>query len=118
MNKKANNTFFTEDVYQTEIRLDVNQDVLERIFSDNVSESDEYPVEFFFVTDKVQKANFLKDFLEANYPNYSELRVQPYEDLYEVVGSTNPIPMQLETINGWNKEMWDIGYNFDCKLNG
>ena len=34
------NTFFTKEVYDTEIRLDVNKDVLERIYDDGVSPSD------------------------------------------------------------------------------
>ncbi len=26
--------------------------------------------------------------------------------------------MNLQTINEWNKLMWDFGYRYDCKLDG
>ena len=55
------NTFFTKDVYDTEIRLDVNEDVLERIYNDGVSPSDKLPIEFVFITDLEENANRLKE---------------------------------------------------------
>lgn len=44
------NIFFSKDVYDTEIRLDVNEDVLERIYNDGVNPIDELPIEFVFIT--------------------------------------------------------------------
>jgi hypothetical protein len=44
--------------------------------------------------------------------------VAPYENGFELLGSTHPIQMELSVINEWNNKMWDIGYDFDCKLDG
>ena len=37
MLERKENTFFTKDIYDTEIALDVNVDVLERIHKSNVT---------------------------------------------------------------------------------
>lgn len=114
----ADNTFFTTEIYQTEIALDTNQYVLQRIYKDNISANDKLPIEFFYVTDKAEKAERLKNHLERKFPCYSQFKVQPYKKIYEILGTTDPIQMDLQVINKWNQVMWDIGYIFDCKLDG
>src|SRR5262245_54239407 len=118
MPKREENSFFTKEVYDSEIRLDVNEDVLKRIYNDNVQPTDKLPVEFFFVTDADVKALSLKSHLIKYFPAYSDIKAQDYSGGYEVVGVTDPIEMSISTINQWNQQMWDIGYEFDCKLDG
>lgn len=113
-----NNTFFIKDVYDTEIRLDVNDDVLERIYNDGVNPIDELPIEFVFITDTEEKANKLKQSLSLQYITYNDLEVQETEDYWEVHGITNAIQMNIDKINEWNEAMWDIGYRYDCQLDG
>lgn len=112
------NTFFTKDVYDTEIRLDVNEDVLERIYNDGISQSAELPIEFVFITDTEEKANTLKQSLSLQYLTYDDLEVEETEDYWEVHGITNAIEMDIDKINEWNQIMWDIGYSHDCQLDG
>jgi len=112
------NTFFTKDIYDTEIALDVNADVLERIYNSNVTWETRLPVEFFFVSDDEEKLKRLALHLLTNFPEYTGLNVQPYNGNFELVGNTHPIQMELTAINDWNQIMWDIGYQFDCKLDG
>lgn len=112
------NTFFTKDIYDTEIRLDVNKDVLERIYNDGVNPIDKLPIEFVFITDTEEKANKLKQDLHLRYPNYTELRVLETEDYWEVIGITSPLEMNINNVNEWNEAMWNIGYNYDCQLDG
>ena len=55
------NTFFTKDVYDTEIHLEVNDDVLQRIYEDHVKPTDRLPIEFVFITDVRGNAEMLKN---------------------------------------------------------
>lgn len=112
------NTFFSKDIYDTEIRLDVNEDVLERIYNGGVNAMDELPIEFVFITDTEKKATELKQSLSIQYSTYSTLKVQETEDYWEVLGITNPIEMSIDRINEWNQAMWDFGYHYDCQLDG
>jgi len=118
MLERKDNNFFTKDIYDSEISLIANGDVLERIYSSNVSPETKLPIEFFYVSDQEEKLKKLGLQLLAEFPQYTDLKVQPYNDNYELLGITNPITMDLETINAWNQQMWDIGYQFDCKLDG
>jgi hypothetical protein len=115
---KKDNTFFTKDIYETEIGLDVNSDVLERIYNSNVTPETCLPIEFFYVSDQEENLKSLGLQLLSDYPEYTDLKVQPYSDNFELTGTSNPIKMDLETVNEWNQRMWDIGYLFDCKLDG
>jgi len=112
------NTFFTKEIYETEINLDVNIDVLERIYSHNVTSEMSLPIEFFYVSDQEEKLKKLGLHLLSEFPQYADLKVQPYIDNFELLGTTHPIKMDLATVNQWNQKMWDIGYQFDCKLDG
>ena len=118
MLERKDNTFFTKNIYDSEISLIANGDVLERIYSSNVSPETKLPIEFFYVSDQEEKLKKLGLQLLAEFPQYTDLKVQPYNDNFELLGITNPITMDLETINAWNQQMWDIGYQFDCKLDG
>jgi len=112
------NRFFTEEEYLTEIGLDVNKDVLERIYADDIKPSDKLEIEFVFVTDTREKADRLVSKIITEYPNYSDIKVEKLEDYWEIYGATNEIVMALSDINNWNQALWDLGYQVDCKLDG
>ncbi len=113
------NTFFTKDIYDTEIGLDVNSDVLERIYSrPNVTFETSLPIEFFYVSDQEEKLKNLGLYLMTEFPEYTDWKVRPYHDSFELLGASNPIKMDIATVNEWNQRMWDAGYKFDCKLDG
>ena len=112
------NAFFTKDIYDNEIGLDVNSVVLERIYSHNVTAETSLPIEFFYVSDQEENLKKLGLHLLSEFPQYADLKVQPYNDNFELLGTTHPIKMDLAIVNEWNQKMWDIGYQFDCKLDG
>lgn len=118
MPQKKDNTFFTKEIYDTQIDLHVNGDVLKRIYNSNVMPEASLPIEFFYVSDQKEKLKNLELYLLSEYPEYTKLKVQSYNDKFELLGITHPIKMDLATVNEWNREMWDIGYQFDCKLDG
>jgi hypothetical protein len=115
---KKRNTFFTEEIYKTEIALEVNQDVLQRIYSSKVTTDDKLPIEFFYVSDNIDNIFDLQKHLNIQFADNEHLKVQPYKNLFELSGITSPIQMSLEAVNIWNQLMWDLGYEFDCKLDG
>ena len=113
------NTFFTKEIYDTDIGLDVNSDVLERIYSrSNVTPNTSLPIEFFYVSDQEGKLKSLALHLLTEFTGCTDLKVQPYKDIFELVGTSHPIQMNLDAVNEWNQRMWDAGYKFDCKLDG
>jgi hypothetical protein len=118
MYDSLNNRFFSKEIYESEIGLDVNQDVLDRLYSDNIKFTDQLPIEFFFITDEENKVINLKNHFITHFPTYKDLKVQSYKDNYELLGTTYLITMDIHSINKWNQQLWDIGYQFDCKLDG
>lgn len=112
------NTFFNQESYENNIELEVNEDVLERIYKDGVKSTDMLPIEFYFLTDTEAKATDFKNYLKTKFPEYEGVEIQDYDGDFEISGTTSPKEMSLQSINDWNKVMWDFGYEFDCKLDG
>jgi hypothetical protein len=110
------NTFFTKDIYENEIGLDVNADVLKSVYNSNVTSDTILPIEFFYVSDQETKLKELGLHLMTQFPTYNDFKVQRYNDIFELRGTTHPIKMDITSVNEWNQKMWDIGYQFDCKL--
>jgi hypothetical protein len=112
------NTFFTLDVYKSDIYLDANEDVLRQIYSDGISAKDKLPIEFVFVTDSQIKLSLLREILELRFPGYRGFEIEEIDGNWELFGITDSIQMNLEKINTWNQIMWDLGFQYDCKLDG
>jgi hypothetical protein len=112
------NTFFTKEIYDSEIGLHINKVVLSRIYGDGIRSETKLPIEFVFVSNEEQKLKNLGLTLLSQFPTYTDLKIKPYNNNFDLLGVTHPIQMELETINEWNQQMWDFGYRFDCKLDG
>ena len=112
------NTFFLKNSYDTEIDLETNEDVLERIYNDNISIGEKLNINFAFITDTEEKAVYFSQKLMEKLPSYTNIKVDEYKEIFEVIGVTEKIQMSLVAINNWNKEMWDFGFEHDCKFDG
>ena len=112
------NSFFLKENYETEIDLETNEDVLERIYDDNISINEKLNINFAFITDTREKAEYFSKKLADMFPNFSNIKVDNYQEIFEVTGLTEKIQMSLVAINNWNTEMWNFGYKYDCKLDG
>jgi hypothetical protein len=112
------NTFFDLESYENDIELEVNRDVLERIYADGIKPTDILPIEFYFLTDTKEKAVLFGDHLISKFPEYENIEIDDYDGDFEISGITDPKKMNLESVNEWNKTMWHLGYKFDCKLDG
>ena len=116
MLNKNDNTFFTKDIYESDIGLEVNDDVLQRIYSSDITSDTCLSIKFSYVSDQAEKLKKLGLHLLTQFPTYTDFKVRPYNDIFELLGTINPIKMDLTTVNGL--KMWAAGYEFDCKLNG
>ncbi|RQO73755.1 hypothetical protein DBR40_13170 [Pedobacter sp. KBW01] len=112
------NTFFTTDLYNSEIHLEINEDILDNIYADGIKSEEKLPIEFVFITDNEQKAILFKNSLLLQFPTYSKIAAEKSDDLWDIQGITHPIEMSLNEINNWNQIMWDFGYQYDCQLDG
>jgi hypothetical protein len=112
------NAFFDRHAYENDIELDVNEDVLERIYKDGIKPTDMLPIEFYFLTDTKVKATNFRNYLKKTFPEYEKIETRDYNGNFEISGFTNSKLMSLQSINEWNKALWDLGYEFDCKLDG
>lgn len=110
--------FFTKEKYESEFNQSVNIDVLERIKNDSTITKDEMIFSFYFVTDKRTKVDSLIDFLEKHEPNQQIIELNQINEIWELNGRTYPIKLEIDSINKWERKMWEIGYKFDCELNG
>ncbi|MDH5434933.1 MAG: hypothetical protein OEY19_13400 [Gammaproteobacteria bacterium] len=73
--------------------------------------------DFHFVSDKKENLEELKKFLEKSYP-YKVDNIKKYEDLWDLSGVTNKIPVTQELLLYWALDMAKRGYEFDAKLDG
>lgn len=112
------NSFFLKKNYETEIDLETNEDVLERIYDDYISINEKLNINFAFITDTKEKAEYFSKKLADIFPNFTNIKVDNYQEIFEVTGLTEKIEMSLVAINNWNTEMWNFGYQHDCKLDG
>jgi hypothetical protein len=110
--------FFTKEKYENELNQSVNNDVLGRIKNDSIITKDEMIFSFWFITDKRTKIDSLKEFLEENEPKQQIIELNQIDEIWELNGRTYPIKLEIESINKWERKMWEIGYKFDCELDG
>ena len=110
--------FFTKEKYENELNQLVNNDVLERIKNDPEITSDEMTFSFYFITDKKAKIESLIDYLKKIELSQNTFVVNKIKEDWELKGKTYPIKLEIDSINKWEREMWDIGYHFDCELDG
>lgn len=116
---KTQGRFFTKEQYENELCQSVNKDVLRRIKKDSAITKDEMIFSFYFITDTRAKIEALIDYLRVNEANQQiEELNQTDDDLWELTVRSYPIKLEIEQINHWERKMWDIGYQFDCELDG
>ncbi len=118
MSTQQENTFFGKNMHKNEINLEENAEVLKEMYADGIKETDRFSIEFYFLTDKESKAKNLVEAITKRFPQYSEIETVDFSGEYEISGITEAVVMELKSINDWNKTMWDLGYEFDCRFDG
>jgi len=110
--------FFTAAEFENELNLDANLDVLNRIKEDSTINKDEMIFSFYYITNEKSKIEALSDFLKINEPEQKIIEFNKINSIWELHGMSNPIRLEIDNINEWEKKMWEIGFRFDCKLDG
>ncbi len=110
--------FFSKDFYENELHQEINVDVLRRINQDTNITTDKLKFSFYFISDKKKKIDSLVEYFQTNEEEQQILKVYQVDKIWELNGRSYLIKLDLESINEWEKKMWDIGFNFDCKLDG
>ena len=115
---ESNGRFFPKEKHENELNQSANIDLLERIKNDSTIRKDEMIFTFYFITDKRRKVDSLVDYLEKYEQNQQIIELNQINEIWELRGRTYPIKLEIDSINDWERRMWDIGYKFDCKLDG
>lgn len=110
--------FFTKEKYETELNQTVNIDVLERILNDSTITENEMIFSYYFITDDRVKIDSLIDYLKKNEPKQKIIELNKINKIWELNCRTYPIKLEIDSINKWEEKMWEIGYKFDCELDG
>ncbi len=110
--------FFTKEKYENELNQSVIFDALERIKNDSTITKDEMIFSFYFITDERTKIDSLIDYLEKNESKQKIIELNQINEIWELNGRTYPIKLEIDSINKWERKMWEIGFKFDCELDG
>jgi len=82
----------------------------------NASEEKELKLEYFFYTNKAEKAEALtKEIEKLNY-NVSQSFYDEEKKVYVISGWTTKMKITDEVVKKWANQMCELGYQFDCEF--
>ena len=103
--------------FKTEMDLEKIDSVLKQLFTEeDVFEGQELAIEFFMMSDSMDKLDEMEEILEEMGMMVDS--IECYEDGCELIGTTEAMKMNKETVSAWYKSMWLEGYKLDCKIDG
>lgn len=91
------------------------EDVFNNMSKNGLKENSLVKMDFTFISDKNENLQKLGEFMKAHYP-YSIKEVEKYEDLWEISGETNELPITKDNLLYWCLDMYKRGYEFDAEL--
>lgn len=113
--------FVSEKAYEENLARQgvMNQQTLSQLGNYGVGEDSELSLEFFFYSDKQQKAEALAEQLrDLGYRLEKVDRAAGNNRLWVVSGWTTKMRMNLPTVTGWTKRMCALGNESDCDFDG
>ena len=115
--KKMENKFFTWDNFVDNFGKEMvsAEDVHNNMVKSGLKDNFLTKMDFTFISDKKENLIKLGEFIKAHYP-YTIQEVKKYEDLWEINGETNEIPITADNLLYWALDMYKRGYEFDAKL--
>ena len=94
-------------------------ELLDSLQNDTLLGGEKVVFSLYYYTNQRTKLDVLVDYLQANEPEQVIIEwhnLRPYANpMWELNMRSYPIVMHLDSINNWERKMWDIGYQFDCK---
>ncbi|MDT3738413.1 MAG: hypothetical protein RO257_02800 [Candidatus Kapabacteria bacterium] len=72
-------------------------------------------MDFTFISNNKDRLKKLGEFIKTHYP-YTVHEVKKYEDIWEINGETNEMPITSDNLLYWVLDMYKRGYEFDAEL--
>lgn len=115
--KKMENKFITWDDFVDGFGKEMvsAEDVFNSMTKSGLKDNCLTKMDFTFISDKKENLEKLGEFIKTHYP-YSVQEVKKYEELWEINGETNEIPITADNLLFWGLDMYKKGYEFDSKL--
>ncbi|MBF9255691.1 hypothetical protein I2I11_20505 [Pontibacter sp. 172403-2] len=114
---KMENTFITWDNFVEGFGKEMvsAEDVYNNMAKSGLKDNFLTKMDFTFISDKKENLQKLGDFIRTHYP-YSVQEVKKYENLWEINGETNEMPITADNLLYWCLDMYKRGYEFDATL--
>ena len=93
----------------------IADDVFNNMLKSGLKDNCLIKMDFTFTSDKKENLLSLSKFIKKHYP-YTVEDVKEYEDIWEVTGETNEIPLTKDNLMYWALDMYKRGYEFDASL--
>ncbi len=93
----------------------VASDVFERMKNDGLIDHSLTIMDFTFVAETKEKLTELVNFMKEHYPYFLE-EIKEIDELWEVNGKTNEIPLTGDNMLYWALDMYKRGFEFDAQL--
>jgi tetratricopeptide (TPR) repeat protein len=98
---------------------EMNDQTLTQLSKYGVNDQSQLTLEFFFYTDKQDKAsNLAIELKKLNYNIETVDKSAGDSNLWIVTGWTTPIKMDLSAVTKWTEQMCKIGFDNDCDFDG
>lgn len=98
---------------------EMNGQTLTQLSKYGVGDDSELSLEFFFYTDKQDKAsNLAIELKKLNYNIETVDKSAGDPKLWAVTGWTTPIQMDINSLTKWTEHMCKLGYENDCDFDG
>jgi tetratricopeptide (TPR) repeat protein len=115
------NRYISESTFRKTIQMqkEMNSQTLTQLNKYGVNEDSILRLEFFFYTDKEDKASNLA--IELKELDYSIEHVGAAADdskLWSVTGWSTPMKMNLNSVTKWTEDMCRIAFEHDCEFDG
>lgn len=118
--KSSNGIFVTESEFDKnrDKQIQMTPITIEQLRNLNVTEEKELKLEYFFYTNKPEKAEELAAEIEKLNYSVNHGASAGNKKLFIITGWTTKMKMDNEVVQNWAKEMCELGYKFDCDFDG
>lgn len=111
------NTYFTWNDFTKNFGKEMvsAEDVYASMARSGLKENALTVMDFTFISDKKENLEKLSKFITLHYP-YQIENIKQNDDVWEINGITNSIPITADNMLFWALDMYKRGYEFDARL--
>lgn len=118
--KTMENTYFTWDEFAGNFGSEITSSkaVYNNMLKNGLVQYSLLKFDCHFISDRKQNLDALMEFLEGSYPYTFKETYRRDDELWELTGMTNEIPVTADNLMYWALDMYKRGYEFDAYLDG